>query len=155
MAVLGFRPQVLLCIAKQLNMAAMRFLLLAVLATQLWAQDGAAQGATSADWPSYGGTQLAWRYSALNQINTTNVRKLAPAWVFQTGDYENGLQSTPIVVDGVLYLVSARSQVFALDAATGKQLWQYRYALPRTPGTNTQNRGLAVGGGKVFLGTYD
>jgi alcohol dehydrogenase (cytochrome c) len=129
----------------------MRALLLIFFAGHLLAQDGA----TKAEWPSYGGSQLAWRYSALNQINAGNVRKLAPAWVFQTGDYENGLQSTPIVIDGVLYLVSARSQVFALDAADGKQLWQYRYPLPRTPGANTQNRGLAVGAGKVFLGTYD
>src|SRR5258706_10878250 len=126
----------------------MRFLALALL---LAMQDGA----TTTDWPSYGGTQLAWRYSALSQVNTANVRKLAPAWVFQTGDYENGLQSTPIVIDGVLYLVTSRSQVFALDAASGKQLWNYKYSLPRTPGSNTQNRGIAVGAGKVFLGTYD
>src|SRR5271163_261997 len=111
-------------------------------------------GATRADWPYYGGTQLAWRYSALDQVNTSNVKKLAPAWIFQTGDYENGLQSTPIVVDGVLYLSSARSQVFAIDAVTGHQLWQYKYPPPRGY-ANTQNRGIAVGAGKVFLGTYD
>ena len=134
----------------------MRFLTLALFAT-LSATQALAQttGATGVDWPSYGGTQAAWRYSALNQINATNVSKLLPAWQFQTGDYENGLQSTPIVIDGVLYLVSARSQVFALDAESGKELWHYHYALPRNPGTNTQNRGLAVGAGKVFLGTYD
>ena len=62
---------------------------------------------------------------------------------------------TPIVLDGVLYLVTARSQVFALDAASGKLIWNYKYPVPRTPGANTQNRGLAVGAGKVFLGTYD
>jgi alcohol dehydrogenase (cytochrome c) len=112
-------------------------------------------GATRADWPFYGGTQLAWRYSALDQVNTANVKKLAVAWAFQTGDYENGLQSTPIVVDGVLYLSSSRSQVFALDAASGRLLWQYKYRIPRTPGANIQNRGIAVGAGKVFLGTYD
>jgi alcohol dehydrogenase (cytochrome c) len=116
-----------------------------------FAQDGAARN----EWPSYGGTQFAWRYSALDQVNTTNVTKLAPAWIFQTGDPDNGLQSTPIVLDGVLYLVTARSQVFALDAASGKLIWNYKYPAPRTPGANTQNRGLAVGAGKVFLGTYD
>jgi alcohol dehydrogenase (cytochrome c) len=112
------------------------------------------EGATRADWPYYGGTHLAWRYSALDQVNTSNVKKLAPVWAFQTGDYENGLQSTPIVVDGVLYLSTARSQVFAIDAVTGHQLWQYKYPPPRTY-ANTQNRGIAVGAGKVFLGTYD
>jgi alcohol dehydrogenase (cytochrome c) len=115
----------------------------------------AQDGATRADWPFYGGTHLAWRYSALDQVNLANVKKLSVAWAFQTGDYENGLQSTPIVVDGVLYLSSSRSQVFALDAASGKLLWQYKYHLPRAPGANTQNRGIAVGAGKVFLGTYD
>ncbi len=51
--------------------------------------------------PTLPGTGSAWRYSALNQINTSNVKKLAPAWMFQTGDYQDGLQSTPIVVGGV------------------------------------------------------
>jgi glucose dehydrogenase len=70
----------------------------------------AQNGATSTDWPYHGGTLFAWRYSALDQINTSNVQKLAPAWMFQTGDYENGLQATPIVVDGVLYLGTPRDQ---------------------------------------------
>ncbi|HTS46950.1 MAG TPA: PQQ-dependent dehydrogenase, methanol/ethanol family [Bryobacteraceae bacterium] len=117
----------------------------------LWAQNGA----TSKDWPSYGGTQLAWRYSALDQINTSNVKKLVPVWQFQTGDYAQGLQSTPIVIDGVLYLSTTHSQVFALDAATGKMIWQYKYPMPRGAGGNIQNRGIAVGFGKVFVGTYD
>lgn len=117
----------------------------------LWAQNGA----TSTDWPSYGGTQLAWRYSALDQINTSNVKKLVPVWQFQTGDYAQGLQSTPIVIDGVLYLSTTHSQVFALDAVTGKMIWQYKYPMPRGAGGNIQNRGIAVGAGKVFVGTYD
>lgn len=128
-----------------------RFLLATCLATiSLCAQDGA----TRSDWPFYGGTQLAWRYSALDQVNTNNVKKLGLAWAFQTGDYDQGLQATPIVVDGVLYLSTTHSWVFALDAATGKMLWQYKYPLPRGGG-NIQNRGVAVGAGKVFVGTYD
>src|SRR5258708_39737889 len=74
----------------------------------------AQEGATRADWPHYGGTQQAWRYSALDQVNTGNIRKLLPAWAFQTGDYEMGLQSTPIVVDGVMFLSTSRNQLFAL-----------------------------------------
>jgi glucose dehydrogenase len=99
--------------------------------------------------------QLAWRYSALDQINTANVKKVVLAWAFQTGDYEQGLQATPIVVDGVPYLSTTHSWVFALDAARGKMLWQYRYLLPRGAGGNIQNRGVAVGAGRVFVGTYD
>src|SRR5438093_4289021 len=91
----------------------------------------AADVATVNDWPSYGGTHAALRYSALDQINTNNVKSLAPAWIFQTGDYAENLHSTPIVVNGVMYLISARAQVFALEAATGHVIWQYRYPAPR------------------------
>src|ERR1035437_10111071 len=82
---------------------------------------GAADFSTGANWPSYGGTHSALRYSALDQINASNVRKLAPAWVFQTGDKESGLQATPIVIDGVMYLSSASNWVFALDADTDRK----------------------------------
>ncbi|HTS51168.1 MAG TPA: PQQ-dependent dehydrogenase, methanol/ethanol family [Bryobacteraceae bacterium] len=116
----------------------------------------AQDGATRADWNYHGGTQYAWRYSALDQINRNNVSKLAPVWAFQTGDYEMGLQSTPIVIGGKLYLSTSRSQVFALDAATGRLIWQFKYPLPRaTVPYGPQNRGIAVGGGYVLLATYD
>ena len=132
----------------------MRFLPIFVAIASAYAQNGPADGATRADWPHYGGTPLSWRYSALDQINTKNVSRLAPAWIFQTGDYEQGLQSTPLVIDGVMYVVTSRSQVFALDAATGNLIWQYKYPLPRGRG-NAHNRGLAIAEGKVFIGTYD
>jgi PQQ-dependent dehydrogenase (methanol/ethanol family) len=111
-------------------------------------------GATGSDWPSYGGTVSAWRYSALNQINASNVKKLVPVWAFQTGDYQNGLQSTPIVLNGVLYLTSNRDDVFALDGATGRLIWEYKYQA--LPGSATrQNKGVAVSDGEVFVGTSD
>ncbi len=115
-------------------------------------------GATNSDWPSYGGMFAAWRHSALKQIDTGNVKNLVPAWVFQTGDYENGLQSTPIVVDGVLYLSTSNSWAFAIDGATGRQIWEYHYNLPadtRAIAYGRQNRGVAVSHGLVFLGTPD
>jgi alcohol dehydrogenase (cytochrome c) len=117
----------------------------------------AAEFATRADWPSYGGTHSALRYSALDQINRSNVAKLAPAWIFQTGDPETGLQATPIVIDGVMYLASASSWVFALDAATGRLVWEYHFPLPKRTqlGYGRQNRGVAVGRGRVFFGTAD
>ena len=83
----------------------------------------------------HGGSQFAWRYSALDQINTTNVKTLAVAWAFQTGDYGDSLQSTPIVIDGVMYVSTSYAQVFALDAATGRLIWRYKYPLPATVGT--------------------
>jgi alcohol dehydrogenase (cytochrome c) len=113
-------------------------------------------GATRADWPHYGGTQFSWRYSALDQINTANVKGLTPAWMFQTGDYAENLQATPIVVDGVMYLISARAHVFALDAATGREIWHYKYPEPPPAvGGFVGNRGVAAGDGKVFFGTKD
>lgn len=135
----------------------MRFLLCLVLTTVAAAQTG---GPTGSDWPHYGGTQLSWRYSSLDQINTSNVGKLAPAWIFQTGDYVENLQSTPIVVDGAMYLITPRARVFALDAASGRELWRYEYAparaaIPGSEGTYVQNRGLAVSAGLVLFGTVD
>lgn len=111
------------------------------------------EGSAGADWPSHGGTSLSWRYSSLSQINTRNVRNLVPVWVFQTGDYQSGLQSTPIVVNGVLY-VSAFDDVFAIEGATGKLIWQYKHE--PLPGLSVgRNFGVAVADGKVFLGTRD
>src|SRR5262249_20077363 len=69
----------------------------------LWAQSGP----TRQNWPHYGGGQDAWRHSDLDQVNRSNVKKLAAAWVFQTGVSDGGLQVTPIVVDGVMYLSSS------------------------------------------------
>jgi alcohol dehydrogenase (cytochrome c) len=117
----------------------------------------AAEFATGANWPSYGGTQSALRYSALDQINRSNVASMAPVWMFQTGDPESGLQATPIVVDGVMYLSSASNWVFALDAASGRLIWEYRFPLAKRPqfGYGRQNRGVAVGHGRVFMGTAD
>lgn len=111
--------------------------------------------ATTSDWPSYGGTGYAWRYSALDQINTGNVKQLVAVWLFQSGDYVNALQSTPIVVDGVMYLSTAEAQVFALDAATGAVRWHYRYPLKVGAGVQANARGVAVGEEFVYLGTWD
>ena len=70
-------------------------------------------------------------FSALDQINAGNVKGLAPAWIFQTGDYAENLQSTPLVIDGVMYIITPRARVFALDAATGRLIWEYSYSATR------------------------
>jgi alcohol dehydrogenase (cytochrome c) len=135
----------------------MRFFVFLVALAAAMGQDGTTRdGATHEDWPQHGGTNLFWRYSGLDQINTRNVKRLAPAWEFQTGDGENGLQATPIVSNGVLYLSTSRNNVYALDAANGRLMWQYRYPQPRlTVPYGPQNRGVAIGDGSVFMGTYD
>ena len=114
-------------------------------------------GSTGKDWPHYGGSYQFWRYSALNQINRSNIKKLAPVWAFQAGVEDGGLQATPIVVDGVMYLTSSWNRVFAINAATGKEIWHYYYKNPRQIGIiySPWNRGVAVSDGRVFMGTLD
>ena len=110
------------------------------------------------NWLANGGTQLAQRYSGLDQITPENVAKLAPAWSLDF-DTNRGQESTPLVVDGVVYVTTAWSKVYAADAKTGKVLWQYD---PKVPGPNAAknccdvvNRGAAVYQGKVFVASFD
>jgi len=107
------------------------------------------------EWPTYHGRLSGNRHSALDQINTTNVARLAPKWTFQVPGAPGTLQVTPVVVDGLMY-VTAANAVWALDARTGRQVWQY--SRPRTrelvgdPASGI-NRGVAVLGDRVFLQT--
>jgi quinoprotein glucose dehydrogenase len=85
------------------------------------------------DWPVYGGNAAGNRYSNLDQVNLSNVSELKVAWIFDSGDGpgkgkskpDHEIQCQPIVVNGVLYGVSATLKLFALDAATGRQLWKF------------------------------
>ena len=104
------------------------------------------------DWPRYDGSYTSNRNSPLDQINTANVQRLALQWMFPIADAPR-LESTPAVVDGVMY-VTAVNAVYALDAASGRQLWLYRR--PVTPGllgeaAGGANRGVAVEGERVFM----
>lgn len=110
------------------------------------------------NWPQYHRTYNAWRFSPLSQINKDNVKHLKLAWIMQPGNIAHGLQATPIEIDGVMYLVSADNHVWALDATTGKRIWDFQPKLD--PTTNdvfyrSASRGVTVGRGKVFLGTLD
>ena len=92
------------------------------LATRMLAQDS--QEKVRQDWPVYGGAPENTHYSSLAQINRGNVAQLQMAWSFDTG--ETGvLQTSPIVVDGVLFGITPTQKIFALDAATGKLLWKF------------------------------
>lgn len=112
------------------------------------------------NWLVYGGTYRSMRYSALDQIDTGNVHTLKAAWAFQAGVMEHGLQSTPLVADGVMYLSTSGHRVYALDAATGREIWRYVYehSAPHTgDGRRPVEtvRGLALGHGNVYFGTDD
>ena len=110
----------------------------------------------SGDWPSFGRDYSGRRYSPANQINRNNVKNLTPAWHYKSG-ISASFQATPIVVDGVMYISLPYDHVVALDAKTGKQLWRYEHH-PRKDWVlccGPANRGVAVGYGKVFIGTVD
>src|SRR5437016_14603691 len=96
---------------------------IAILACGTFAR--AEDGATGDDWPSYGGRDSAWRYSALQQINRSNVRHLKTQWVFQTGKIDGALSATPVVVGGVMHLSPSWHLVFAFDAVTGSDIYIY------------------------------
>jgi alcohol dehydrogenase (cytochrome c) len=114
------------------------------------------------NWLMYYGNYKGWRYSPLQQINTTNVKRLVVKWKFRTGLGAENFQVTPVVVDGVMYLTNQKNEVFALHAETGKVLWRYTYFQiefsPQMPGRvwgHAQHRGVAVARGKVLLATED
>jgi len=94
--------------------------------------------AAFADWPRYGGTPENNHYSALAQINRETVGALKVVWQFDTGE-EGGLQTSPIIVNGVLYGITPTQKIFALDAANGKLLWKFDSGIVGTQ----PNRGLA------------
>jgi len=108
------------------------------------------------NWLSYGGNYSAHRYSSLDQINRGNVAGLVPAWIFPTGELRGGLNATPLVADGVMYLMGPMNRVFALNAATGEVIWRYYYKLPNLSFPyQVGSRGLAIGHGRVYFGTID
>ncbi|MDF2181949.1 PQQ-binding-like beta-propeller repeat protein [Neptuniibacter sp. CAU 1671] len=110
------------------------------------------------DWPQYHRTSDAWRYSPLDQINAGNINKLKVAWIHQPGDIQMGLQATPIVIDGVAYYIGPNNNVFALNAATGEQIWHYQPELDEIVNEVfyvAASRGVTVGHGNVYVGSLD
>ena len=114
--------------------------------------------ATPEEWLSYGGTYDEQRHSLLTDITIENVAELGVAWTYDLAT-SRGVESTPIVVDGVMYVTSAWSVVYALDARTGEELWVYDPDVDRAVGVNAccdvVNRGVAIYEGKLFLGVID
>jgi alcohol dehydrogenase (cytochrome c) len=107
-------------------------------------------------WLTYSGQYNGNRYSSLDQINRSNVQRLNLEWVFQTG-VSGWHETTPLVVDGVMYLTAPQNHAFALDVRTGRPLWHYERTLPKIMSIccGPQNRGFAALGDRVFMGTLD
>lgn len=111
------------------------------------------------DWCHYHRTiDKGWRHSPLAQINRNNVADLRPAWIFQPGEVRMGIHSTPLVVDGAMYLATNPSTVWKLDAATGERMWAFVPELDQAVVARSffsHTRGLSVGDGRVYMGTAD
>lgn len=119
------------------------------------ADDARLPAAEAADWPVHGRDYANTRFSPLAQVDTANVHGLAPRWVYQSGENAT-FQATPLVADGVMYLSLPGSHVVALDARTGEERWRYRHARREGPlCCGPANRGVALGGGRVFVATVD
>jgi PQQ-dependent dehydrogenase (methanol/ethanol family) len=117
-----------------------------------------AADAEPGQWLTHGRTYDEQRFSPLSQIDTSNVRELGLAW-YADIPLNQGQEATPLVIDGVIYLSSSWSNVFAFDASTGRQLWRYDPAVPREWAVNVccgvVNRGVAAWNGKIYVGTLD
>src|SRR3982751_5715898 len=127
----------------------------ALLLIETPAATGQSRRAANADWPTYNGSVGGNRFSALDQISTSTVERLAPKWMFTVQNAPRALQVTPLVIDGVMYVTSV-NEAFALDARSGRELWHY--SRPRTPGlagdaASGINRGAAVLGDRLFIVT--
>jgi alcohol dehydrogenase (cytochrome c) len=107
------------------------------------------------DWLMYRGSYNSWGYSALDQINPTNVKRLVPTWTYSTGMLE-AHQAPPIVNQGVMFITTPQNHVLALDARTGELIWQYQRELPEDLfQLHPTNRGVALYGDAVYLATVD
>ena len=96
------------------------------------------------------------RFYPAAEINAQNVARLHPAWVFQT-DVLDSMETSPIIVNGVMYVTTSFDHVYALDARTGQQIWEYKHKMGpiTTYCCGPNNRGVAVMGDKVYLATLD
>jgi alcohol dehydrogenase (cytochrome c) len=111
-------------------------------------------------WLSYSGDYTGRRHSPLKQITPENVGRLAAQWTWQAEGMVigRGFESTPLMMDGVLYISGNNNYAWAIDARSGRQLWRYRRALPgglTYGGANPSNRGLAALGNLLYMGTLD
>lgn len=138
-----------------------RLLLLVSLAAGVAAQNVPYARLVGADrephnWLMYNGAYNGHHYSGLDQITSANVKKLGLEWVFQVRSLEK-FETTPLVVDGVMFVTEAPNNVIALDARTGRVFWTYEHKLPEItyPCCGRINRGVAILDGTLFHGTHD
>ena len=109
------------------------------------------------NWLTYSGNYSGWHYSLLDQITPSNAGELELKWVFQADASSMKMEATPLVVNGIMYITEPPNNIIALDAKTGAVFWVYNY--PESPGARaccgSPNRGLAMLGNTLFMGTLD
>lgn len=107
-------------------------------------------------WLHSNGSYAQTRFYPADQINTGNVRKLKPAFVFQTAVLES-METAPLVVNGVMFLTTSYNHVYAIDAVTGEEFWHYKHKMGpiTTYCCGPNNRGVAAYGDLLFMGTLD
>ena len=108
------------------------------------------------NWLTYSGGYSSQRYSLLRQIDTANAKNLELKWMMQNQVF-GPWESSPLVVDGIMYLTQRPNDVIALDAKTGRMFWLYRYTNSGRQQVccGAQNRGVAILGDTLFMGTLD
>ena len=117
-----------------------------------------ANAKTGKNWPTYGLDYAETRFSRLTEINDKSVKKLGLAWTYNL-ESTRGVEATPLVVDGVMYVTASWSVVHAIDVRSGKKLWTFDPKIDRRIGfkgcCDVVSRGVALYKGKVFVGAYD
>lgn len=108
------------------------------------------------NWLTYSRTYKSWHYSPLDEIKTSNVADLDLQWVFQAAE-KTKFQSTPLVVDGVMYVTHSPNNIAAIDALTGRVFWTYHHTLSEQISVccGRVNRGLAILGDTLYQATLD
>ena len=108
------------------------------------------------NWLTYSGSYASQRYSSLHQIDPTNVKNMELQWVFQAQSLQK-FETTPLVVDGIMYVTQSPNDVLAIDAKTGRVFWMYRYtpSPDARPCCGIVNRGVAILGDSLFMATVD
>src|SRR5258707_12001335 len=113
-------------------------------------------------WLTFSGDYTGQRHSPLKQLTPQNVAGLVPQWIFQTdipGMLGRGIENTPLVVDGILYITGNNDQAWAIDGRTGVPLWNYRRRLPPNFSASVccgpVNRGFGILGDRLYMGTLD
>lgn len=131
------------------------FLVLSLFFPVYQASAEASKAEESPDWPLYGRDYSNRRYSPLKQINTDNAGDIKLAWKFATGKF-GSFQTSPLVVDGIMYLTTPFNDVIALDAENGDLIWRYSHELKHENYCcGPANRGPAIANGKVYTVTID